>query len=273
MQFYATIDCDSVRGGGIMPAVPMMLPASSWARKGLRAPNLPAHITETAADCGGFVATLKWGGYRYSPAQYSEWLHTFNPQWAATMDYCCEPEVAENAGIVAARQARTTGMAYRFWADYRDAPWCWVPTVQGWAIADYARHAQALAPLVAEMQAHYGAVSAFRVGIGTLCRRASPAMIRAVVQVVANELPGVPLHLWGVKLALFKGRTALHPAIASVDSAAWNGLFGKGIEDARRLYALGQTQRQVVYGRLPGYIERIETALAEPKQLELGLAA
>ena len=60
IKFYATIDVDSVRP--YMSKVPVMLPASSWARKGMPPPKLPAHITERAADCGGFVATKVWGG-------------------------------------------------------------------------------------------------------------------------------------------------------------------------------------------------------------------
>lgn len=60
IKFYATIDVDSVRP--YMSKVPVMLPASSWARKGMPPPKLPAHITERAADCGEFVATKVWGG-------------------------------------------------------------------------------------------------------------------------------------------------------------------------------------------------------------------
>ncbi len=54
---YATIDADSVRP--YMPAVPVMLPASSWARRGMRSPRLPAHVLETSADSGGFVAARR----------------------------------------------------------------------------------------------------------------------------------------------------------------------------------------------------------------------
>ena len=94
--FYFTVDADSCgsTASTFMPAVPIMLPASSFARRGrLKTPRLPDHITERAADSGGFVATMRWGNYRYTPAQYVTWLQTWNPTWAATMDYCCEPEV------------------------------------------------------------------------------------------------------------------------------------------------------------------------------------
>src|SRR6266481_6906899 len=109
--FYYTIGIDELRP--YIPAIPVLLPASSYARYNLRKPNLPAHIIEKAADSGGFVATFKWRDYKYSPEQYVDWLHKWNPQWAATMDYCCEPEVlGKTMGIVQERQDRTTQIAY-----------------------------------------------------------------------------------------------------------------------------------------------------------------
>src|SRR3954463_9031865 len=140
MVFYATIDADSVRS--YMPPVPVLLPASSWARKHLSRPNLPAQITETAADSGGYVATKVWGDYRYSPAQYVGWLATWSPGWAATMDYCCEDEItAGQPGLVRERQRRTTVKAQYFWHWHRRVPWAWVPTIQGWQVDDYVAHA------------------------------------------------------------------------------------------------------------------------------------
>lgn len=194
--FYATLDADSVRAS--LPAVPVLLPATAWARRGFRPVRLPAHVADVAVDSGGFVATFRHGGdYRYIPAAYVAWLRTITPApaWAATMDYCCEPEIAGRPGVVRERQERTTEMAWRFWRDYQAAPWCWVPTVQGWAVADDARHAAELRPLIENMRAHYGPASAWRVGMGTLCRRASALDIHDVVRAVAAVLPGVPLHL------------------------------------------------------------------------------
>lgn len=269
VTFYATIPAGDERP--YMPAVPVLLPASSWARDRfrMRAPRLPAHITEIAADSGGFVATLKWGDYRYTPAQYVAWLETFSPSWAATMDFCCEPEVA-GGGLVEERQDRTTEMARHFWDNYRDRSWCWVPTVQGWEPSDYRRHARQLLPTLLEMAAHYGPGSAWRVGIGTLCQRADAAMVRRVVDVVADELASVPdlrLHLWGVKMAALGGDGPIHPAVASVDSAAWNGLFGTAREEWRRS---GLSQREWGYQvALPRYLRRFGEMISTPRQLAM----
>lgn len=55
--------------------------------------------------------------------------------------------------------------------------------------------------------------------------------------------------------------------VISVDSAAWNGLFGKGRSDYK---ASGLTQRQYTYTvALPRYLEKFHSALLDPKQLRM----
>lgn len=238
MTFYATISAGWVRS--YMPPVPVLLPASSWARSGLRAPNLPSHITEAAADSGGYVATFRWGDYRYSPREYVHWLSTWRPRWAATMDYCCEPEItASKRGVVRDRQERTTENVRMFFERYRRVPWAWVPTIQGWETSDYVRHARELQSIIQKMHAYYarygredGRSVAFRVAIGSLCRRASVQQVREIARAVTREIPGLRIHLWGVKLSAVKA--GLPETVASVDSAAWNGHFGRRIEERRR---------------------------------------
>jgi hypothetical protein len=278
VTFYATIGIDELKPHCI-PAgmdVPIMLPASSYARGGLKPPRLPSSFTNRAADCGGFVATFRWGGqYRYTPEQYVTWLHTWNPQWGATMDFCCEDEITGGKpGIVRERQQKTSDMAHLFWFRYRDVQWAWVPTIQGWEIDDYRRHAQEMKPLIDEMHTFYGADSFFRVGIGTLCRRASSEMIRQVALAVAQELGDVPLHLWGIKLGAMKSPLALPEQVASVDSAAF-WFHDGGWQVAREkmhvwAQATGKTHRHYLYEvALPSYQAKIDEALSVPKQAML----
>lgn len=201
MTFYATIAAGDERPK-IQPPGSYLYPASSFSlpRFKMRAPKLPPHCNDIAADCGGFVATIKWGDYRYTPAEYVAWLDSFERlTWAATMDYCCEPAIAQDEDAIVRRQDRTTEMGWHFWSHYKERPWCWVPTIQGWDIDDYRAHAQQLRPLIEQMREHYPQGSGWRVGIGTLCQRADAAMVRSVTRAVASELPGIPLHLWGGK--------------------------------------------------------------------------
>jgi len=184
------------------------------------------------------------------------------------MDYCCEDQITSGiADVVRRRQDSTTAMAHSLWQEYRTSPWVWVPTIQGWHVEEYRRHVAEMRPLITEMHAHYGPGSAFRVGIGTLCARASAKMIREVVTMVAGALPGVPLHLWGVKLSVMQSGIHLPEQIVSVDSAAWNGMFATG----RNLWkASGMTQREWCFKvALPTYETKIATALSQPKQMTL----
>lgn len=279
--FYATIDSDSIRD--YMPAVPCLFPVSSWVRKAKKddrgmvigdipAPKLPAHVAssdiEKGVDGGGFVAARFWGGeYHFTHAQYVKWIDKIKPTWAAMLDYCVEPAIAGTPAAVRSRQEKTTANAHELWATYKDEPFAWVPTIQGWNIEDYLQHAKDMEPLIREMHASYaarGMADAFRVGVGTLCCRTSRDQILAIVHAVADALPGVPLHLWGVKLDALKASEALPPAVKSTDSAAWNGRFGTDIEAYEES---GLSQREHAYTvALPNYQAKIEAAGAAPKQ-------
>lgn len=263
LTFYATVTQDDLCRPvqSLIPADACLLfPASSFRKETkFQQPRIPSQTRQLAADCGGFVATFRWGDYRYSPAEYVDWLRGWSrpPEWAATMDYCCEDEITNSRpGIVRQRQDRTTEMAHHFWNTYRGEAWSWTPTIQGWRTGDYERHAAELAPLIREMKAHYG--RNFRVGIGTLCRRASVREIREVVHAVAAVLPDTDLHLWGVKLsAIQKG---LPSQVGSVDSAAWNGLFGRGRSGWK---ASGLTQSAYVWKvAYPSYIAKVQAAIS-----------
>ena len=102
---------------------------------------------------------------------------------------------------------------------------------------------------------------------------ASPRLIREIAGVVAEVLPGIPLHLWGVKVSTLKNTVALPAQVVSVDSAAWNGRFGRDIGRARaEQERLQLSQRDhAVRVALPRYIKRVEQALAAPKQLAMEL--
>jgi hypothetical protein len=261
--FYATIDRKANRYD--IPPVDAMFPASSY-HDGTRLikPRFPRWLTSIAADSGGFVASRIWGDYRYTVGQYVRWLDTFGPQWAATMDFCCEDELTSGKpGVVRLRQRRTTDMAWLFWELYRRADWQWVPTIQGWTIPDYVRHARELRPLLETMQVYYG--SGWRVGIGTLCRRSKSAFIHHVVQAVAGELPGFSFHLWGVKLDAL--RTAIDlPGVVSVDSGVWHGARD---EQGKAWKRYGKKLDYAYYKALPAYQAKVMLAVNGPKQLTL----
>lgn len=187
------------------------------------------------------------------------------------MDYCCEDEITSGKpGVVRERQDRTTAMAHLFWQEYRDCPWVWVPTILGWSVPDYERHAREMKPLIDEMRAFYAARGQghiFRVGIGTLCARASATMIQEVVLTVSHLLPGIQLHLWGIKLDAIKRGMALPREVSSVDSGAWNGMFRTGRTEWK---LSGFSQREWCFKvALPRYEGKFNAALDVVKQARM----
>lgn len=264
-EFYATFDVDSLCSY-IPESIPVLLPASSWARYGLKAPRVPAHITQLAADSGGFVASRIWGEYRYSLEQYVTWLRAFRPLWAATMDYCCEPELAV---VTEQRQRRTTENAYQAWEHFQQLPLAWVPTIQGWLPEDYRRHASQMQSLIEEMRAAYANNRDFRVGVGTLCRRNDASMVQAILDAIREVLPGIPLHLWGIKLDALRSIDLTQ--VVSTDSAAWHGNFRSERDETRERAAEAHLsmRRYAVTVKLPAYVNRVHAAVAESRRVTL----
>lgn len=158
-------------------------------------------------------------------------------------------------------------MAWSLWKTYRETDWAWVPTIQGWTVEDYRYHAQEMRPLLEEMRAAYSGRE-WRVGIGTLCRRASVSMIIQVIRAISEELPGFDFHLWGVKLSTFKARIHL-PHVVSADSAMWHGGWETFLDPTERNES-GLSKRRFDYEVcLPRYAGKLAAALSQNKQMAL----
>jgi hypothetical protein len=287
LDFYATIDGDSCRPQWMAPGH-YLLPASSFRRKGFRTPRLPEG-SSVAADWGGFVASkLRGGDVGFDEDRYVHWLRRIPMlKWAAMWDLPCEPSICETQGSVRLRQLWTREHAQRFVEWFGDEPWAWVPTIQGYTLDEYKQACEDMAPLIDELREWYEMLAEdgdflfcddaepthpygelwdhFRVGIGSLCARRNVDEIRRIVEYVAGRFPGIPLHLWGVKVQALAGWPGgLPEAVTSVDSAAWNGRFKRDIpiinaEQAR----LGMTQREYGYRvQLPAYLDRFRAAVA-----------
>jgi hypothetical protein len=145
-DFYATTDADSVgpRLWNDIPAGAYLHTAASWWRRyrRLKVTPLPPHMHPIGGDCGGYVITRvrKLDVWPFADGELAAWYEGMGVAWGATRDHCCEPDIAR--GAVCERQQMTTQNAVDAWRAYRDAPFAWVPTVQGWNVEDYAAHAR-----------------------------------------------------------------------------------------------------------------------------------
>lgn len=262
ITFYATIDHRQVKP--CMTATHVMLPASAWAAVKFRPPTLPEDVI-AVSDSGAYRA-LQIGGYSFTIEQYVNWLNTFRPRWAATRDYVCA--FADEQTVIE-RQQFTSDQAWQMWRVYPDVPWKWTPVIQGWTVEEYRCHARELRPLIQDMRrkGHSEVV-----GIGTLKVRDGGAEVSRIVHAVADALPGIPFHLFGVSLKFIKARDGYFPQTASIDTSLWDGRCGHKARHAANAeqMRLGLSRMEHGYNvALPRYLQKVETALSSPKQLSL----
>lgn len=184
--------------------------------RSFRAPD-PAQFEglDAALDSAGFVAAARYGDYRWTVEDYYDLVASHAWTWHASMDYCCEPQVARDRPLRILRIAGTAAMLTRCRAEAsrRGLPMP-MPVLQGWTAAEYATCAELL-PLVEWPDL---------VGLGSVCRRevSGPDGILAILSALDAVLPQhVRLHLFGVKSTALE-MLAGHPRVASVDSMAWD---------------------------------------------------
>lgn len=204
--------------------------------------------SDIALDSAGFVAMVRYGGYRWSVDDYVTLAASFPWAWWASMDFCCEPEIASDRVTVASRITYTVEhldacreAASRLGAT---AP---MPVLQGWEPADYLDCAARMPDLPN------------LVGVGSVCRRdmRGPAGLIAILRALDATLPAhVRLHLFGVKGTAIAALVG-HPRVASVDSMAWDYAFRRESKpprtvtrriDAMRAWWQRQTEPENLFG-------------------------
>lgn len=170
---------------------------------------------DAALDSAGFVASNRYGCYRWTVQQYYDLVEARPWTWHAAMDFCMEPQVA---GSKLVRRIRLNATAQGYLdcaneADRRGAP-APMPVLQGWMPEDYL-HCMDLLPIQEWPEL---------VGLGSVCRRNldGPDGIAKIVEALDRVLPPqVKLHLFGVKGGAIK-EFGSHPRLASIDSMAWD---------------------------------------------------
>lgn len=178
-------------------------------------PGLRPAVCRWGLDSGGFTALTLDGCYRMTAPQYAESAADLaarlgNMDFAAPMDWMCEPFMIERTGLsVAEHQQRTV-------ANYLElrtlAPGlAFIPVIQGWQLADY------LACVDLYASAGVDLTVLPRVGLGSVCRRQSTTEIAVIVAALARL--GLRLHGFGVKTA---GLRLYGHLLTSADSMAWS---------------------------------------------------
>lgn len=176
--------------------------------------TLPRATHPWALDSGGFTALHRDGTWRLSVRAYADEVGRYAAEigmldWAAPMDWMCEPTVREKTGLTVAEHQRRTTINYLELADQLGR--LVIPVLQGWESDDYLRHV--------ELYDRFGVDLTHErtVGLGSVCRRGQDAEIVSIVQRLTGL--GLSLHGFGVRgLAL----PAAADYLASADSMAWS---------------------------------------------------
>ncbi len=230
--------------------------------------RLPVAAGPWALDSGGFTELAMHGRWETTAAEYVEAVRRYDDEiggldWAAPMDWMCEPMMLAKTGLtVAGHQARTVAnylLLRRLWAELTDRPCPIRPVLQGWDLADYLRCAALYADAGVDLAAEP------LVGVGSVCRRQHTGEIGAIFEALAGL--GLALHGFGVKSA---GLRLYGDQLASADSLAWSYA-------ARRLPPLPQCRgRHINCANCMRFALRwrqklLVSVAAAPVQLSLGL--
>ena len=178
-------------------------------------------------DSGGFVCAARYGGIPWSVDEYMTLAAAYPFRRFASLDYCCEAEIARDRDEVLDRISRTIranrdcreraldlGILDRF-----------MPVLQGRRPEDYERCAEALA---------WSLTPGTVVGVGSMCRRPihGPDGLVAVIAHLDRVLPPtIRLHAFGVKGTALPYLLPFAHRVASIDSQAY-GVAAR--QDARR---------------------------------------
>jgi hypothetical protein len=168
-----------------------------------------------ALDSGGFTELSLRGRWVTAAEDYAQAVTIYAQRigrldFAAPMDWMCEPFMIERTGLsVAEHQHRTVANYLLLRQLAPDLPF--IPVLQGWHLADY------LACVDLYASAGVDLAAAARVGLGSVCRRQSTRDIAVIVAALAKR--GVRLHGFGVKTG---GLHTYGHLLASADSMAWS---------------------------------------------------
>jgi hypothetical protein len=192
-------------------AVPLFVSA-----RRLRAVKRPRRaVAPWALDSGGFTELSLYGRWQTPARQYAEEAQRWHSEvgslrFAAPCDWMCEPVMLQRTGLsVPEHQRRTVANYLELRSLAPTVPW--VPVLQGWAWADYLRHADDYAAAGVDLSA------CPTVGLGSVCRRQDTTMAEELIAHLAGR--GLRLHGFGFKLLGLR-RCARH--LASADSMAWS---------------------------------------------------
>src|SRR5262245_16937747 len=177
--------------------------------------RLPRASAPWALDSGAFTELTMHGRWTLDARTYVQEIRRFRDEigrleWAAPMDWMCEPSMLRRTGLtVREHQARTLENYLRIRQLATDVPV--IPVLQGWTLEEYDRHIDDYADAGIDL------TEAPLVGIGSVCRRDAAPFLVDLFGFLA--FVGITAHAFGVKGDVLNQTTL---ELASADSMAWS---------------------------------------------------
>jgi len=176
--------------------------------------TLPRASTRWVLDSGGFTELNLYGKWQTPIRQYVREVRRYDAEigqldWAAPMDWMCEPSVLQKTGLtVTQHQQRTIA---NFKALRHELGPIIAPVLQGWTIDDYLHHVDQY------QQAGVYLERERIVGVGSICRRGQDRQIHEVIRRLAAH--DLRLHAFGVRSRALQGCADV---LTSADSMSWS---------------------------------------------------
>lgn len=185
--------------------------------------SFPRALGRWALDSGAFTQLNRgaWyastrGPWDMTAAEYGAEVSLYadaigNLDWAAPMDWPCEPHVIWKNGVGIPYHQRRTVENYVELREL-DLPVPIIPVLQGWELSDYHRCAALYADAGVDL------TDAPVVGVGSICRRGQDSQIKRIMRSLWDEYR-LPMHAFGVRGPALRDCSDV---IASADSMAWS---------------------------------------------------
>jgi hypothetical protein len=148
-------------------------------------------------DCGGFTLLNKYGDYPFTVPEYMNLVAKLKPDYYATLDYPCEPDISRKVGMTSnldrIRMTVAKAGAVIDWA--WQVPGQVVPVIQGYTLSEYKK--------CIDLYAVLGTLREY-MAVGSMCRRISSSELARLIEGIhehAKQAGVKRLHFFGLKLS------------------------------------------------------------------------
>lgn len=161
-------------------------------------------------DMGGFTALNRWGRYPFTVGNAMNLVAYLAPDFYATMDYPCEPEINRLDGLSSNRERiELTVQNAQAMAEMEEmVPGSiMVPVIQGYTLEEY--------KYCIDLYREAGLIRDY-MAVGSMCRRINSAELHTLIPEIAKYAARAgctKLHFFGLKLS---------PALEDLDQYIWS---------------------------------------------------